>query len=119
MSSLAEKTLEEKCSEYEIKIRELENKIKDLESDKEYYNFLYQEEEEEDDEEEETDGTETDCETVPSDIDKELESDLEKEDRLVTIAVEINRLQFETSEHFHQIKKDGTANNGNRNFFWR
>jgi hypothetical protein len=92
---------------YENKIKDLEDKINDLESDKEYYNFLYHKDDDEDTEDTETEcETETEIEIVSSDIRKELESDLEKEDRLIELGLEINRLQFEISEHFHQIKKE-------------
>jgi len=104
------KQLTEKCNSYETKIKDLEEKIEELESDKEYYTFLYEKEPEEI--EEDTENTETDLETdieyASSDIRKEVENDIEKEDRLINLGIEISRLQFEISELFHLLKKDIT-----------
>ena len=102
--------LTKKCNTYETKIKELEDKIDELESDKEYYTFLYEKEPEEI--EEDTENTETDLETdieyASSDIRKEVENDIEKEDKLINLGLEISRLQFEISELFHLLKKDIT-----------
>ena len=104
------KELTQKCNSYESKIKDLEEKIEELESDKEYYTFLYEKEPEEI--EEDTENTETDLETdieyASSDIRKEVENDIEREDKLINLGLEISRLQFEISELFHLLKKDLT-----------
>jgi len=100
--------LTEQCNSHETKIKELEDKIEELESDKEYYTFLYEKEPEEITEEDTETDLETDIEYASSDIRKEVENDIEKEDKLINLGLEISRLQFEISELFHLLKKDLT-----------
>lgn len=102
------KQLTDKCISYETKIKDLEDKVEDLESDKEYYKFLYEESPTEEDTENTETDIETDVEYASSEIRKEVESDIEKEDKLINLGLEINRLQFEISELFHLFKKDLT-----------
>lgn len=88
-------------------IKDHEDKIEELESEKEAYNFFYNR-----DELDECPVTSADSCTyeVSSEVRKEIEDNIEKEDRIINLGLEINRLQFEVSELFHVIKKDLNEN---------
>jgi len=85
-------------------IKEQEDKIDELESEKEAYNFFYREEEPDEFVQD------NDFEDASSEIRKDIEDNIEKEDKIINLGLDISRLQFEVSELFHLIKRDLTEN---------
>jgi hypothetical protein len=91
--------LEEKIKELEEINQKLENEIDILKIEKMSYMELLDINHEESD-------TEQEClDDFPSDIRREIEYDLEREDQIVELGVKISRLQYEMSEYFHMIRQ--------------
>jgi hypothetical protein len=96
-------------------IKDQEDKIEELESEKEAYQFFCREEESDDIHGEPSDEQNIKLENIiaddaSSEIRKDIEDNIEKEDRIISLGLEISRLQFEVSELFHVIKRDLTEN---------
>ena len=95
-----EECLRERVFQLEERNRALESEIEDLRIEKIAYMELL------DGNHEESDTDHENLDDFPSDIRKEIESDLEKEDQIVNLGVKISRLQYEISEYFHMIRQD-------------
>lgn len=92
-------------------IKDQEDKIDELEAEKEAYHFFCREEESDDVPGEPSDEQNIHLENeVIDDASSEIRKDIEKEDRIINLGLEISRLQFEVSELFHVIKRDLTEN---------
>lgn len=92
-------------------IKDQEDKIDELEAEKEAYQFFCREEESDDVPGEPSDEPNIHLENADiDDASSEIRKDIEKEDRIINLGLEISRLQFEVSELFHVIKRDLTEN---------
>ena len=92
--------LQEKIEQLQERNRRLESEIEDLKIEKISYMELL------DMNHEESDTDYENLEDFPSDIRREIESDLEKENQIVDLGVKISRLQYEISEYFHMIRQN-------------